>query len=105
MRQTGPQTNDPFARSFGLLIRALIEIPDKCIYLYWSDIDAANVPQSAIDAAPKEDIYLIKLYYAAQADMIITTDHKFYDAFASRPDLSVNIILRDDFLANYLQQN
>ncbi len=105
MEQAGSQMNNPYARTLGLLIRALIEIPNKCIYLYQMDIDDADIPQDAIAAAPRKDLYLIQLYYAAQADLIITADHKFYNAFASRQDLGVNMILRDDFLADYLQQN
>lgn len=101
MDQTGPQTNDPFARGFSQLIRALIETPPKCLYLYQSDIAAAAIPQDAIAAAPEEDIYLIQLYYAAQANLLITTDHGIHNAFAPRQDVAV--MFRNDFLPNYPQ--
>ena len=105
MRQTGPETDDYLARISSKLIRALIETPSKCIYLYQSDIDAADVSQDAIAVAPEEDIYLIELYYAAKANLLITPDGELHDAFDSRPDLNVNVKFRDDFLTNYLQQN
>ena len=101
MDQTGPQTHDPFARRFSQLIRALLELPDKCIYLYQPAIAAANIPQDAIAAAPQEDIYLIQLYYAAHADLLITTDHGLHNAFATHPDIAVTF--RHDFLPTYPQ--
>ena len=101
MDQTGPQTNDPFARQFSQLIRALLELPNKCLYLYQPAIDAANIPQDAIAAAPQEDIYLIQLYYAAHADLLITTDHGLHSAFVPRQDVAV--IFRNDFLPTYPQ--
>ena len=105
MEQTGSQINNPYAQKFRRILITLIRTADKCIYRTQEDINAADIPQNAIAVAPPEDLYLVKLYYAAQADMIITTDRKFYDAFASRQDIGVNMILRDDFLADYLQQN
>ena len=105
MEKTDLHTGDPYVRTLSKLINSLIWTENKCIQKTKWDIAAAAIPQDAIAAAPQEDIYLIQLYYAAQADMIITTDHKFYDAFASRPDLGVNIILRDNFVPDYLQQN
>ena len=105
MKQTGPQSDDYLARISSKLIRALIETPSKCRYLYQSGIDASAVPQDAICAAPKEDIYLIQLYYNTNADLLITRDGELHDAFASRQDIDVNVELRDEFVSAYLQQN
>ena len=103
MEQTGSQINNPYAQRFGRILIRLIRTADKCIYRTQSDIAAADIPKDAIDAAPKEDRYLIKLYYAAKADLLITTDHELHDAFESHQD--VNVTFRDDFLTNYIQQN
>ena len=103
MRQTDPQTDDYRARIFSQLIRALLETPSKCLYLYQSDIDGADVSQDAIAAAPEEDIYLIELYCAAKANLLITPDGELHDAFADRPDLNVNVKFRDAFVSDYLQ--
>ena len=107
MDQAGSQINSPYddVQRFGRILIRLIRTADKCIQKTKWDIDAADIPQNAIAAAPPEDLYLVKLYYAAQADLIITTDRKFYNAFAPRQDIDVDIRLRDDFLAEYLQQN
>ena len=79
----------------------IIQDPSKCVYRYQSDIEAADIPDDAIAAAPEEDIYLIELYYAAQADLLVTTDHGLHNAFASRDD--VEITFRDEFLEGYLR--
>ena len=101
MRQTGAQTAAPLMRRASIRILRLIRSDDKCLYLYQPAIDAANIPQDAIAAAPQEDIYLIQLYYAAHADLLITTDHGLHSAFAPRQDVAV--IFRNDFLPNYPQ--
>lgn len=82
-------------------LQLILRTPNKCVYQHQSDIDAADIPADAIDAAPEEDIYLIQLYYAAQADLLVTTDHGLRNAFASRDD--VEITLRDEFLEGYLR--
>ena len=85
--------------SLSTLLQSLIWALDKCLVLQPDDVtDAA--PHDAIEAAPEEDIYLIQTYYAAGADLLITTDEGLLTAFSSRQD--VEIIHRDAFLNNYL---
>lgn len=89
----------PDIRRLSKLLRSLIFNPSKCLILQPEQVaDAA--PQDAIDAAPDEDIYLIQTYYAANADLLITTDEGLHDAFASRQD--VDVIFRNAFLNDYL---
>ena len=91
--------NDIGVESLSILIQSLIWTTDKCLILQPDHVrDAA--PQDAIDAAPEEDIYLIQTYYAANADLLITTDEGLLEAFESRQD--VEVIHRDTFLNDYL---
>lgn len=106
MEQVGSQINSSDdVRKFGKILINLMRTTDKCIHKTKWDVDAADIPQDAIAIAPRKDLYLIQLYYTAHADLLITSDHEFHDAFASRQDLGVNMMIRDDFLADYLQQN
>ena len=91
--------NDIGVESLSILIQSLIWAADKCVILQLDDV-ANAVPQDAIDAAPDEDIYLIQTYYAANADLLITTDEGLHKAFASRQD--VEVMFRNDFLSDYL---
>lgn len=91
--------NDPAIRLLSRQLHELIRNSNKCKRLQPEDVaDAA--PQDAIDAAPDEDIYLIQTYYAANADLLATTDEDLHDAFVSRQD--VDVIFRNDFLNDYL---
>ena len=89
----------PDIRRLSKLLRSLIINPSKCVILQLGDVaDAA--PQDAIDVAPDEDIYLIQTYYAANADLLITTDEGLHNAFVSRQD--VEVMFRNPFLEDYL---
>ena len=89
----------PEIRQLSKLLRSLIINPSKCRILQPDDCtDAA--PQDAITAAPEEDVYLIQTYYAADADLLITTDEGLHNAFVSCQD--VEVIYRDPFLNGYL---
>ena len=86
-------------RTLSKLMRSMIFDLNKCCILQPEDVKIA-APQDAIAAVPKEDVYLIQTYYAAGADLLITTDEGLLTAFASRQD--VEVIHRDNFLENYL---
>lgn len=94
------RSNDIRIKSLSRLVQQLLMNSDKCRILQREDIEASEIPQDAIDAAPDEDIYLIQTYYASNADLLITTDEGLYNAFESRQD--VEVIHRDTFLNNYL---
>ena len=81
------------------LVQQLLRDSNKCRILQPKEVESA-APQDAIDAAPKEDVYLIQTYYAANADLLITTDDGLYEAFEARQD--VEVIYRDTFLNDYL---
>ena len=91
----------PDIRRLSKLLRSLIINPSMCVILQPDDVSDA-APQDAIDAAPDEDIYLIQTYYAADADLLITTDEGLHDAFVSRQD--VEVIFRNEFLNDYLNE-
>lgn len=90
---------DLLVESLSILVQNLIWTLDKCLMLQPNDVEDA-APQDAIAAAPEEDIYLIQTYYAANADLLITTDEGLLKAFESRQD--VEVIHRDTFLNDYL---
>ena len=74
--------------------------PPNAYSLQDDSCENAGVPQEAIGAAPEEDIYLIRTYYASNADLLVTTDEGLLEAFESRQD--VEVIHRDTFLNDYL---
>ena len=80
-------------------MRSMIFDLNKCCILQPEDVKIA-APQDAIAAAPEEDVYLIQTYYAAGADLLVTTDEGLLDAFESHE--VVQAVHRDDFLKNYL---
>ena len=88
-------------RMLSQFMQRILRNPSKCVYRHQTDIEATDIPDDAIAAAPEEDIYLIELYYAAQADLLVTTDRGLHNAFASRDD--VEITFRDEFLEDYLR--
>ena len=89
----------PDIRRLSKLVRSLIIDPSKCVILQ-PDNDADAAPQDAIAAAPEEDVYLIQTYYAAGADLLISTDTDLLGAFESCQD--VHVMHRDAFLDDYL---
>ena len=82
------------------LMASMIFDPSKCIIVYPKDAEDA-APKDAVAAAPEEDIYLIQLYYASNADLLITTDTGLHGAFDDHED--VNVICRGAFLKEYLR--
>lgn len=92
--------NDIRLKPLSRLLQRILRNSNKCRIVQPEDIEAAGVPEEAIDAAPEEDIYLIQTYYAANADLLITTDEGLLEAFVSRQD--VEVVHRDGFLNDYL---
>ena len=80
-------------------LRSLTWNPDKCKLIQPEDANYAAL-QDAIDAAPDEDVYLIQTYFAAGADLLITTDEGLLEAFVCRQD--VQVVHRDIFLKDYM---
>ena len=91
--------DDIETRTVSKRLGRIINDLNKCLKLQPRSVESA-APHDAIEAAPEEDIYLIQTYYAAGADLLITTDEGLLTAFSSRQD--VEIIHRDAFLNNYL---
>ena len=86
-------------RTLSKLMRSMIFDLSKCRILQPEDVEAA-APQDAITAAPEEDVYLIQTYYAADADLLISTDRDLLEAFESCQD--IHVMHRDAFLNDYL---
>ena len=92
--------NDVRIKAISRLVQQLLRDSNKCRVLQPEEAESA-APDDAIAAAPDEDVYLIQTYYAADADLLITTDEGLYEAFESRQD--VEVIYRDAFLNDYLK--
>ena len=103
MRHYNVSDDDVSVRESSILIQQIIWDDDKCVRLQESDINAADAPAEVIAdviANAPEDEYLIRLYFAAQADLLITTDEKLRDALANHQEIEV--VLKADFLESYL---
>ena len=57
------------------------------------------IPQDLLDRLPCEDIYLVRAYVAAGADLLVTTDQGLFSAIGDHDD--VNCRMREHFLAGY----
>ena len=103
MRHYNVSDDDVSVRESSILIQQIIWDDDKCVRLQESDINAADASSEVIAdviANAPEDEYLIRLYFAAQADLLITTDEKLRDALANHQEIEV--VLKADFLESYL---
>ena len=103
MRHYNVSDDDVSVRESSILIQQIIWDDDKCVRLQDPDIHAADAPAeviAAVIANAPEDEYLIRLYFAAQADLLITTDEKLRDALANHQE--IEIVLKPDFLESYL---
>ena len=88
-----------FRITLSKFMRSMIFDLSKCRILQPEDVETA-APQDVIAAAPEEDVYLIQTYYAADADLLISTDRDLLEAFESCQD--VHVMHRDAFLNDYL---
>ncbi len=59
------------------------------------------IPQELLDRLPGEDVYLVRAYLAAAADLLITTDQGLFCAIGDHD--GVNCRMREQLLAEYLQ--
>ena len=57
------------------------------------------IPQDLLDRLPGEDVYLVRAYIAAGADLLITTDQGLFCAVDEHDD--VNCRMREQLLAEY----
>ena len=80
-------------------LRSLTWNPDKCKLIQPEYANDA-APDEAVEAADCKDKYLIRTYYAADADLLVTTDEGLLCAFSTRQD--VEVVHRDSFLEDYL---
>lgn len=70
-----------------------------CLWLHQSMLDPVSEREK--ERLPADDIYLVQVYRAAKADLIVTHDSGFYE---SARKLGIRIVLRDDFLSEYLRE-
>ena len=91
--------DDIETRAVSKRLGRIINDLNKCLKLQPRSVESA-APHDAIEAAPEEDIYLIQTYFAAGADLLITTDEGLLEAFVCRQD--VQVVHRDIFLKDYM---
>ena len=61
------------------------------------------IPQDLLDRLPCEDVYLVRAYVAAGADLLVTTDQGLFCAVDEHDD--VNCRMREQLLAEYPMPN
>ena len=88
---------DPMQRAAGRLFVDLFWDQARGIILNSADVPANST--SAYDWAPSEDVYLIEAYFAAGADLLVTTDETLNQAIAEHGQFACQ--LRDEFLSAY----
>lgn len=88
---------DPVQRTAGRLFVDLFWDQARGIILNSADIPANST--SAYNWAPSEDVYLIEAYFAAGADLLVTTDERLNQAIAEHQQFACQ--LRDEFLSTY----
>ena len=79
--------------NLGLLLNS-----NNCRIVELSEV--SPLPEELNQLDLKEDKYLFETYYAVGADVIVTSDKRLLDKLAGIE--SVKLILRDDFLEDYL---
>jgi predicted nucleic acid-binding protein len=88
---------DPRRRLFGKMLKSLLF--DTNITGIFNENDIAPLSDQLAQQTPAEDHYLVQLYLASDADLLITSDVKLHDALDSVE--SINVQLRNDFLQEY----
>jgi predicted nucleic acid-binding protein len=91
---------DPRRRLFGKMLK--LSLFDRDITAIFNEDDIVPLPDQLAQQTPAEDHYLVQLYIASDADLLITSDVKLHDALDSVG--SINVQLRDDFLQKYLSR-
>lgn len=91
--------HDPLVLELGkVLNQGLLRDSNNCVILGQHELTPLPEELRRIDL--KEDAYLFETYFAASADLIVTTDGRLIEKVA--PIESLNLILRDEFLRDYL---
>lgn len=81
-----------------VLNQGLLRDSNNCFILGQHEL--TPLPEELRQIDLKEDAYLFETYFAANADLIVTTDGRLIEKVAAIK--SLNLILRDQFLRDYL---
>ena len=92
---------DTRQRAVSKLLRSLMLDADRTIPI--QPEEDPPVPQELLDRLPSEDVYLVRAYIAAGADLLITTDQGLFCAIGEPDD--INCRMREDFLPGYPAPN
>ncbi len=79
-----------------LLHRGIIWDSGKCVLVDQSRLEP--LPNEEARLLPQKDVYLVQVYRAASADLIVTTDEELLEKAGN---LGIRIAFRDDFLTQY----
>ena len=81
------------------LLHGLLRDSDRTIWIQ----PEANppIPQDLLNRLPCEDVYLVRAYVTAGADLLVTTDQGLFCAIGDHD--VVNCRMREDYLAEYPQ--
>lgn len=74
-------------------------LTNRRVCLWLDPAELEPLPEDEKTRLPPEDVYLVELYRAANADLIVTTGEELLE---TADQLGIRIARRDDFLAEYL---
>lgn len=89
--------SDVRQRLVSRLLHGLLRDADRTIHI--QPEENPPIPQDLLDRLPCEDVYLVRAYVAAGADLLITTDQGLSSAIGEHDD--VNCRMREQLLAEY----
>ncbi len=91
----------PRVRSVGRMFHDILRDSDRAIWTNSEDMQA--VSEDLYVEIPEEDIYLVKAYHCASADLLVTTDTELFRMCESNK--TVNCQMRDEFLKSFQENN
>jgi len=83
-----------------LLYRDILRNWQKCLLLYPNEVNP--LPSEYAARIPRKDHYLVQTYLAAHADVLTTSDGTLAEAL--RTVAGINVVMRDEFLREYLAE-
>ncbi len=91
--------SDVRQRLVSKLLQGLLRDSDRTVRI--QPEENPPVPQDLLDHLPCEDVYLVRAYLAAGADLLVTTDRGLFCAIGDHDD--VNCRMREQLLDGYPQ--
>jgi predicted nucleic acid-binding protein len=92
MKETDSLTRQASRKLHGLILR------DQNKTQYVDELGFQEIPFPV----PPDDQYLVQTYIAANADVLVTSDQRLFEALQAPDCAGINVVLRNGFLRQYL---